>query len=62
MAKGLDTVSWYIATTHQLLGHDKTAVVLGQDPGDKKACVLCRYERGQVSREDVIERLGVEVP
>jgi hypothetical protein len=41
----VDPIGWYIATTHQLLGHDKAAAVLGQPAGDKAACLLCQYER-----------------
>lgn len=41
---GLDTIGWFIATTHQLLGHNKAAALLGCWPGDKAACVICRYE------------------
>lgn len=55
----MDTLGWYIATTHQLLGHAKAAVVLGQDPGDPRQCILCRYERGEVDKATVIEVLGV---
>lgn len=43
--RGLDTIGWFTATTHQLLGHDKTAAVLGQPPGDRSQCVICAYER-----------------
>lgn len=42
--RGLDTIGWFIATTHQLLGHDKVAAVLGQPPGDRSQCVICAYE------------------
>ena len=41
---GLDPFGWFIATSHQLLGHDKAAALCGQPPGDKSRCVLCRYE------------------
>jgi hypothetical protein len=41
----VDTIGWYIATTHQLLGHDKAAQLIGQPPGDKADCSICRYER-----------------
>lgn len=41
----MDRIGWYIATIHQLLGHDKAAFVLGVDPDDKAACVICIYER-----------------
>lgn len=43
---GLDPVGWFIATTHQLLGHDKAAQLCRQPPAqDKTSCLLCRYER-----------------
>lgn len=41
----MDTIGWFIATTHGLLGHDTTAAYLGQPPGDRTRCVLCAYER-----------------
>ncbi len=40
----MDTIGWFIATTHQLLGHDKLAALIGQPTGDKAACVICQYE------------------
>lgn len=40
----MDGIGWYIATLHSLLGHEKTAVVLGVDPGDTSACLICAYE------------------
>lgn len=62
MAKGLDTVGWFIATLHQFLGHEKTRQYLGQaSREDESTCMLCRHERGEVTRQDVIECLGVEV-
>lgn len=60
MNKNLDTVGWYIATLHQLLGHNTTATYLGQAPYNPRTCVLCLYERGEVPRQDVIDRLGVQ--
>ena len=42
---GLDPIGWCIANLHSLLGHDKAAAVLSQDPGDKSACLICAYER-----------------
>lgn len=57
--KKLDTVGWYIATMHQLLGHDKTAAFLGQPPYNANTCVLCQYEKGEATKAEVIERLGV---
>jgi hypothetical protein len=41
----MDPIGWCIANLHQLLGHDKTAAVIGAAPGDKSACLLCQYER-----------------
>ena len=40
----MDSIGWFIATIHQLLGHDKAALVCGQDPGDKADCLICQYE------------------
>lgn len=60
MSKQLDTVGWYIATLHQLLGHRATEAFLGEPQGDVRQCILCRYEAHKVTREDVIDRLGVE--
>ena len=36
----MDPIGWYIATLHSLLGHDKTAAVLGQPAGGKDQCVI----------------------
>lgn len=58
MTKRMDTIGWFIATLHQMLGHTAAARFLGQPVGDQTACILCRYENGHASREDVIERLG----
>ena len=41
----MDTIGWYVATMHSLLGHDKTAAFIGQPPGDKDTCLICQYER-----------------
>jgi hypothetical protein len=54
----VDTIGWFIATLHQLIGHDKTAAVIGEPAGDKSACVICRFERGEETREAVIEAIG----
>jgi len=40
-----DPFGWLIGNLHHLLGHDKTATVLGVPPYDKTACVLCMYDR-----------------
>ena len=56
----MDIIGWFIANTHQLLGHDKAARVMMVDPGDKSQCLLCRFERcdPDVSRQDVIDAIG----
>jgi hypothetical protein len=59
MSKQMDTIGWYIATLHQLLGHDKCAAALGEPSLDKTLCILCRYENGVATKDEVIERLGV---
>ena len=62
----MNTISWFLATMHQFLGHDKTAAYIGAPAGDKRDCILCWFEAGQASREQVeayftvVER-GVEV-
>ena len=54
----MDTIGWLIANLHQMLGHDRTADFLGQDHGDKERCILCRYERGEVTKEQVEQQMG----
>lgn len=44
-AKGLDVLGWAIAELHGLIGHDKAAIALGQQPGDRDLCVICAFER-----------------
>lgn len=63
MAKQLDTIGWYIATMHQILGHDKAAAAMGQTvtDGEREHCILCKYERGEVDKTAVTEQIGVEV-
>ena len=58
--EGLDHIGWYIATLHQLLGHDKAAVVLGQDPGNREGCLICAHEAAPTgeSRAAVIAAIG----
>lgn len=55
----MDTIGWFIATLHQLLGHDKAAAVMGQPPYNKNTCILCLYESGKATKAQVIERIGV---
>jgi len=56
----MDAIGWYMATLHQLLGHDKAAQVLGQPPYNAEMCVLCLFERGKATREEVINRIGTK--
>ena len=60
--EGLDHIGWYIATLHHLLGHDKAAVVLGQDPGSREGCLICAHEAAPTagSRAAVIAAIGTE--
>lgn len=55
----MDIIGWYIATLHQLLGHDKAAAMLGQPPYNKATCILCLYERGKATKQQVIAAIGV---
>lgn len=56
----MDPIGWFIATLHQVLGHDKTAAVIGATPGDKDACLICQYERhpSDTTRQAVIRALA----
>jgi hypothetical protein len=58
----MDAIGLLIARLHQMLGHDKAALVIGGDPGDKAACLLCRHERAPTpeSRQAVIDAIGLE--
>jgi hypothetical protein len=47
----MDAVGWYIATIHDLMGHDTAAAFIGAPAGDKSQCAICRYERTR-SEED----------
>jgi hypothetical protein len=60
MPKQLDTIGWFICTLHQALGHRAAATVVGDQvrADDMETCILCRYDRGEVTKADVIERLG----
>jgi len=58
----LDSIGWFIVTMHQLIGHDKTAVVIGVDTGDKAACIICLYEAGKATSYDVIQAIGSPLP
>jgi len=40
----MDPIGRFIATLHNLIGHDKAAAYLGQPADDKRDCVICQYE------------------
>jgi len=48
---GLDPIGWFIVTTHQPIGHDKTAALIGAPAGDKSECLICQYEQYPGGRE-----------
>jgi hypothetical protein len=56
----MDIISWYVATLHGMLGHDKTAAFIGQPAGDRAECLLCIYEAHptQENRERLLAELG----
>ncbi len=58
----MDTIGWFIANLHQMLGHDKTATVIGMPAGDRAACVICQYEAhpDKDTRAAVIRALAAE--
>ena len=60
----MDTIGWYVATMHSLIGHDKTAAFIGQPSGDKDACLICQYERSpdERKRQAVINALAPREP
>lgn len=56
----MDAIGWFIATSHQLLGHDKTAALIGAAPGDRRACLLCQYEADSTAarKQAVVDAIG----
>lgn len=58
----LDPFGWYIVHMHQILGHDKAAIAMGQDIGDKRLCIICAYERNPTpeGREAVYAAMAPE--
>ena len=51
----LTVVDWCIYNLHLMLGHDKTAAVLGVAPGDKMDCAHCQADRGEITRQQAID-------
>jgi hypothetical protein len=56
--RALDPVGALIGNLHHMIGHDATAAFLGQPSGDKARCVLCRYERGEATRDEAAQALA----
>lgn len=59
----MDPVGWFIATLHNLIGHEQAAAVIGGAMGDRGACLLCGYEAHptEEGRQAVIRALVPEV-
>ena len=57
----MDPIGWFLATTHQMLGHDKAAALIGMPAGDKADCVLCQYEAHPTAerKQAVADAIGV---
>jgi hypothetical protein len=60
MTKQLDSIGWFIANLHQMMGHDKAAMVIGEPPYNKNTCILCLHERGEATKQQVIDAIGVD--
>ena len=56
----MDTVGWFIATLHQMLGHRAAGVYLGMpyEEGEERDCLLCKYEKGEATKDEVEEAIG----
>jgi len=57
----MDTIGWFIATLHNLVGHDTAAAFLGQPTGDKSACVICQYEQYPGPDDPRFDAAGIPV-
>ena len=60
----MDKIGWFIATMHQMVGHDTAAAFIGFPPGDRSACVMCQYEANPSAerRQAVIDAIGTSRP
>jgi hypothetical protein len=56
----MDPIGWYIFTLHQMIGHDKTAAIIGMPPGPKEHCVMCQYNQNpdETTRQRVVLALA----
>jgi hypothetical protein len=60
----MDAIGLYLATMHQLLGHDATAAFIGMPTGNKAECVMCKYEANpnDITRQAVKRALAPQTP
>lgn len=58
----MDPIGWYIATLHQMLGHRAAASFIGEPvtEGEQADCILCRFERGEATKDEVEQQIGQE--
>jgi hypothetical protein len=56
----MDSIGRFIATLHNLIGHDKAAAFLGVPAGDRRHCLICQYEQrpDDIKRQAVIRALS----
>lgn len=56
----MDTIGWFIATSHSLLGHDVMQRLIGGPVLDKRTCLICLYEQApdDLKRQAVIRALA----
>jgi hypothetical protein len=60
VSTGVDAIGAFLGNLHSIIGHDATAAFIGQPAGDKSACKLCRFERGEISRDEAAKALRGE--
>jgi hypothetical protein len=53
----MDPIGWFIFNSHKLLGHYKAMALSGIPPRSKDGCLLCAYDRGEVSYQAVMVAL-----
>jgi hypothetical protein len=53
----VDAAGWYVATMHQLLGHEKAAAAMGVPAGDKSECAF-EADPTPERRQAVIDAIG----
>ena len=57
----MDPIGRFLATAHQLLGHDVSAAFIGIGVGNRADCVLCQYEAHPTPerKQAVVDAIGV---